>query len=49
LGKGQGHEHGRCDVARHICEHDLDEILMRLSVWHMPVLVVVRYQYLHWT
>jgi hypothetical protein len=22
LGKGQGHEHGRCDVARHVRKHD---------------------------
>jgi hypothetical protein len=22
LGKGQGHEHGECDVARRVCGHD---------------------------
>jgi hypothetical protein len=28
LGKGQGHEDGECDVARRVCEYDLDETLM---------------------
>ena len=38
MGKGQGHEHGECDVARRVWEHDdLDENLMGPSVWHMLV------------
>ena len=27
-GQEQGHEHGECDVARRVCEYDLDAVLV---------------------
>lgn len=43
MGKGQGHEHGECDVAaRRVWEYDPDEIQAgAASVWRVPAPLVV--------
>ena len=40
-GQEQGHEHGECDVARRVCEYDLDAVLVGPSVCRVPVPVQV--------